>query len=174
MKLKEEQRAEIRFCVRSGMSPSVTYARILAIHGQNALSKSSIFRWHKEFCDGRTQLKDFDHNPHPRKVTRAKVEEVRRTVLTDKRQSVAHVARQVGLSVGSTHKVLRKKLQMRKRAATWIPHLLTVPQKQRRVDCARRSLARLRARNRLFMSSQAMNRGSFVGTHNPNRTTCSG
>lgn len=89
MKLKEEQCAEICFCVCSGMSPSVTYARILAIHGQNALSKSSIFRWYKEFHDGCTELKDKDHNPHLRKVTTAKVD---RGLLTDKRQSVSYVA----------------------------------------------------------------------------------
>lgn len=128
MKSKEEQRAEIRFCVRSGMSPTETFARLKNIHGNNCLSRSSVFRWHQTLRSG-GGIQDKVKQVQLRKVTPAKVDQLLRAVEEDRRQSVPQLARRVGLSVGSTHTALHKKLGMRKAPSRWIPHLLTAQEK---------------------------------------------
>ncbi len=100
MHAKEEQRAEIWFCVRSGMSPTETFERLRRIHGGATLSKSSVFRWHSRIRGGDNNLKDRDHNPGPRKLTAQKIQEVQQFVGADKRRTVRQVAAHVNLSRG--------------------------------------------------------------------------
>ena len=145
MKTKEEQRAEIQFCLREGRSPTETFDRLRAVHGQNCLSRAAVFRWHKELREGRG-LKDRPHPHQPRKVTDAKVREVSRVLDTNRRSSIATLARRTNISVGSVHKVLHQKLHMRKAPAQWIPHLLNDAQKARRVERARQALQMMRRR----------------------------
>ena len=146
MNNKAEQRAEICFCVRSGIGRGETLQRLVQIHGANALSKSQVNRWYRKFEDGHTQLTDAPRNQTPRKVNNAKVDEVRHLVTRSKNISVRQLSRETSLSIGSVHKVLRKKLGLKKRPAKWVLHHLTPAQKTRRMVLARAALQRLRQR----------------------------
>ncbi len=138
---KEDQRAEIRFCVRLGMSRSDTHAHLSRVHGQTVLSKAQMNRWYSRFAsDGTASLKDLPGSHGDRKLTAEKVRQVQGVVTQNRRSTCRQVAAQAGISNGAAHKCLRKKLGMRKRSATWVPHRLTAGQMQRRVDCSRASL----------------------------------
>ncbi len=147
MKSKEEQRAEIRFCVWSGWSPTETFDHLRGIHGPQTLCKSSVFHWHARFRSRDQDLKDKNHNPGPRKLTPETLQKLSDKVNEDRRKTVRQLAHEMELSHGSVHTGLWKKLGVRKKSAAWIPHLLTAAEKLRRVTRARAALHMLRQRN---------------------------
>ncbi len=140
---KIDQRVEIKFCQRSGMNRMQTIQRLRAVHRHGCLSDATIRRWFNKFEAGENRTSDLPRSGAPRLRTPDKIRQVRALVNDDKRQSVACLARRSQLSVGTTHKLLRQDLHLSKKPAKWVPHLLTQPQKDRRVAMARQSLARL-------------------------------
>ena len=61
-------------------------------------------------------------------------------VATDARFTTRHIAKCVGISVGSAHTILMCDLKMRRISARWIPHLVTKEQKLDRVRIAKQLL----------------------------------
>ena len=62
-------------------------------------------------------------------------------VKQDARLSVKDIASCTGISEGSVQRILKKRLDLRKVCARWVPHLLTEEQKtQQRLKCARELL----------------------------------
>lgn len=59
----------------------------------------------------------------------------------DKRHTIRQTSRHCNISTGLAHKIIWKELKLTKKPATWVPHLLTEPQRQRRVDLAMEALA---------------------------------
>ena len=61
-------------------------------------------------------------------------------VQQDARSSVKDIASCTGISEGSVQTILKKRLDLRKVCARWVPHLLTEEQKTQRLKCARELL----------------------------------
>lgn len=55
---KEEQRAFIKFCVNLGKTPTETKQLLEQANNGRTVSRPLVFRWHKEFRDGRKSTKD--------------------------------------------------------------------------------------------------------------------
>ncbi len=140
---KADQRAEIRFCVKSGLTRRQTLEKLTAVHGANTLSKSQVNKWFAKFATGDDNIKDQPRNATPRTATPAKVQAIRASVVADWRSTLRSLAAQHGVAPSTVHRVLHKSLDLKKRSAHWIPHLLTPDEKRRRIDCARRALALL-------------------------------
>ncbi len=146
---KKDQRCEIWFCVRQGLSRQDTREQLRHAHGQSTLFVSQINWWYSRFlADPDRNDSDLCHNPGPRKATPVKVNEVRAVLDRDKRATCRQIACEVGVSNGTAHNILRKKLKLSKKPAKWVPHLLTPAQKLRRITAARASLAMFRRHNR--------------------------
>ena len=58
----------------------------------------------------------------------------------DAQLSVKDIASCTGISEGSLQTILKKRLDLRKVCARWVPHLLTEEQKTHRLKCARELL----------------------------------
>ena len=58
----------------------------------------------------------------------------------DARLSVKDIASCTGISEGSVQTILKKRLDLRKVCARWVPHLLTEEQKTQHLKCARELL----------------------------------
>ena len=144
-KQKEDQRAEIWFCVRSRMSRLECYNSLRAVHGANTLSKSQVNRWFSRFVsDANAFIKDLPRANGGRVLTPTKVNEIRDAVVADRRKTCRQLARETGVSKGSAHTAVRRKLGLRKKSAHWIPHLLNDQQRRRHVQTARRALQFIR------------------------------
>ncbi len=144
---KEDQRAEIQFCVRLGMSRTEIHRHLTAAHGAQTLSKSQINRWMSRIsADPGVTLKDKPQTAGGWKLTAAKLAQIHALVQADRRITTWRVAAATGLSNGCAHKALRKCLQMTKKSAKWIPHLLTNAQCVRRQNLARQALQCIRRR----------------------------
>ncbi len=145
---KVDQRYEIRLMIKEGTPVREVIARMQNLHGNNCLSVSSIRRWCAWFQSGQDRIQNLPKTGAPKKRNAKKVAEIRALVTQDRRSSIREISRQVGLSFGCVQKSLHKDLQLKKRSARWIPHLLTPDQKVRRVAQARAALQQIRSRTR--------------------------
>ncbi len=113
----------------------------------NVLSKSQVNRWFSRFvADGNASLKDLPRAHSNQVLTPAKLDDIRDALQDDRRKTCRQLARETGVSRGSIHTAVHRKLGLRKKSAHWIPHLLTPAQKLRRVVTTRASLQFLRRR----------------------------
>jgi hypothetical protein len=54
--LQQEQRYVIRYCIRRGLSASETLEEKHEAYGDECLKKTAIFKWHKQFKEGRESV----------------------------------------------------------------------------------------------------------------------
>ena len=72
-----------------------------------AVSKTLVFRWHKKFQDGFTNLKDGSHPGQPKTVvTKTNIAAVAGLIKLDVKLTVKYIAHSVGISSGSAHDIL--------------------------------------------------------------------
>ena len=62
------------------------------------------------------------------------IERVRQIICEDRRRTVDEVSMLVGISHGTCYKILTEDLKMRRVASKFVPRLLSVDQKQQRLD----------------------------------------
>ena len=70
------------------------------------------------------------------------MENVAKQLNDDRRYSCDETAHDLDISHGSVHRILTERLQMRKIAARWVPHMLSESEKHQRVNIARKLLKR--------------------------------
>ena len=88
------------------------------------------FRWVKAFKAGKFSVEDDTCPGRPKtSVTKANIAAVKIVVEQDARLSVKDIASCTGISEGSVQTILKKRLDLRKVCARWVPHLLIVEQK---------------------------------------------
>ena len=144
---KKEQQFEMRFLAKEGLSAKQIHDRLIAVHGQNAVSRTTVQRWLLKFRIDPDNVSDMQRSGRPRVQDPGNIDKVRQVLAADKRTSVRQAARTTGLSRATTHRIIQKDLSKTKKPAKWVPHLLTQPQRNRRVLLARAALALLRRRN---------------------------
>ena len=71
----------------------------------------------------------------------------------DARLSVKDIANCIGISEGSVQTILKKRLDLRKVCARWVPHLLTKEQKTQNLKCARELLKTYKCCNSRVISN---------------------
>ena len=96
-----------------------------------------INEWYSRFKDGSTSV---DSKPrHSRSSTSRNdnvINQVRTLVMPDRRITVRELADEVGVSIGSTHTILSADLVLRGVSVKFVPKLLTMEQKQLRLEIA--------------------------------------
>ena len=68
------------------------------------------------------------------------MKKIHRIVLNDRKVKVRELADMLKISAERVHHILHEHLQMKKLCARWVPRLLTIDEKQRRVDDSERNL----------------------------------
>ena len=82
---------------------------------------------------GKFSVKDDTCPGRPKtSVTKANIAAVKIVVEQDARLCVRYIASYTGISEGSMQTILKKRLNLRKVCARWVPHLLTEKQKPQR------------------------------------------
>ena len=87
----------------------------------------------------------------------------------DARLSVKDIARCTGISEGSVQTILKKRLNLRKVFARWVPHLLTEEQKTQRLKCARGLLKTYKGCNSRVISNLLTGDETCVHRFEPQR-----
>ena len=87
----------------------------------------------------------------------------------DARLSVKDIASCTGISEGSVQAILKKRLDLRKVCARWVPHLLTEEQKTQRLKCARERLKTHKGCNSRVISNLLTGDETWVHMFEPHR-----
>ncbi len=139
------QRCIIWWLWKQGRCGADIWRDLTFVFGQDTYHVDSVRHWIREFNQGRVRITDMDRSGRPRTARSAdNVEAVLEIVSADRKKRVAEIAMEVQLSHSSVHRILRKDLNMHKKAAKFVPHLLTQRHKDQRLEACRQNLRWLR------------------------------
>ena len=130
----------------------------------------TLIRWVKAFKAGIFSVKDDTRPGRPKtSVTKANIAAVKIVVEQDARLSVKDIVSCTGISEGSVQTILKKRLDLRKVCARWVPHLLTEAHKTQRLKCARELLKTYKGCNSRVISSLLTGDKTWVHMFEPQR-----
>jgi len=146
---KREYRILIKHCFLMGKTSEQSLKWLQKCYPTSAPSRTTVYRWFSEFKMGRTSVEDAPRSGRPKEATNAEIaKQVHRIVLSDRKVKLHELANAVDISKERAGYILHDVLEMKKLSARWVPRLLTVDQKQQRVDDSTAGLALLQ-RNRV-------------------------
>ena len=144
MDRKHEMRGAIKFCFKCGLSQAETLRSVRRVFPNASLA--TVHRWWRKFeTDPNLSVRDKARPGRPKKRTSEKVEEIRALLEENAKRTVRNIAPKVNLSISSTHRILKKDLNLSKKVAKLLPHELTGRQKERRLTLAHNMLHRIRS-----------------------------
>lgn len=133
-----EQRAVIKFNAKIGKSPSETFRLMQEAYGDNCLSRTQVFDWHKRFLEGRESLEDDKHTGRPISVrTPEMIEKIREFVANDRCATLRMMAEELNIDKETIRVILHEDLGKTKVCARFVPHTLTDDQKSMRINHSR-------------------------------------
>ena len=103
-----EQRLAINFCFKTGKSDTKTLQMVNAAYGDQALSRSNVFRWYGQFCDGRNDPRSGRpterHNDN-------NVEKISQLLLQNRHLSLRILADEVNIGKDTVRKIVFEDVQ---------------------------------------------------------------
>ena len=100
---------------------------------EQAMGRSQTFQWFSWFKAGRTSIDD-ERSGRPLSSSTPKIERVRQIIREDRRRTINEVSMLVGINHRTCHKILTEDLKTRRVASKFVPKLMSVDQKQQRLD----------------------------------------
>lgn len=132
---KSEFRVLIKHCFLMGKNTIEAKEWLEKHYGDSAPSYSAIKKWFAEFRRGRTSTNDAERSGRPNDAIIPEInQQVSKIVLEDQRVKVREIAETVGISIGSTVKILHEHLHMKKLNVKWVPHFLDTKQKKKKIQ----------------------------------------
>jgi hypothetical protein len=93
MESSSEQRVAIKFCFKAGKTATETVEVVRAAYGDEALTRSNIFRWYRRLREGREDVQDDTRNGGPSgSRTDGDIENVRQLLLQSRHLSLRMTA----------------------------------------------------------------------------------
>ena len=110
-------------------------------YGDSASGKSTIIDWYAKFKRSRTNTDGAECSGRPKSaVLSENITKVHKIVLGDGKLKLREIADTLKISEGSVLTILHESMRMRKLFSKWVPHLLTLDQKQQRLEDSERCL----------------------------------
>ena len=128
---REHFRAIIFYNFRRGLNQQQCIDELNSIFGDEAPSRTSVYRWFTEFNRGRSSLNDEFREGRPKSVVVPKnIDAVRELILQDRHVTYREIEVTLNISGTSIHSILHEHLAVKKICSRWIPHNLTIAQKR--------------------------------------------
>jgi len=146
-----EQRVDIKFCFKAGLSATETLVLLQKAYGNEALNRSNVFRWYSRFREGRELVK-YDERGGPPKSTRTEVNiaAVADLVKNYLRSASRMIAESLNIPKTVVRQILKEDLGKRKLCARFVPHSLTPEQREDRVTSCQDIIAMADADKNFF------------------------
>jgi len=137
-----EQRLAIKFCFKATKCATGPLRMVNAAYGDQAPSRSNVFRWYGRFRDGRENTED---DPRSGRSTECRnnnnVEKNSQLLLQNRHLSLRMLADEANIGKGTVRKIVVEDLRKRKICSRFVPHSLTPEQKDRRTAACRDLIA---------------------------------
>ena len=170
MDQKTEISSYIKCHIRLNIDSKRIFNELCGIYGPQTISMRTVFRWVKAFKAGKFSVEDDTRPGRPKTfVTKANIAAVKIVVEQDARLSVKDIVSCIGISEGSVQIILKKRLDLRKVCARWVPHLLTEEQKTQRLKCDRELLKTYKGCNTRVISNLLTGDETWVHMFEPKR-----
>ncbi len=141
MPVKLAQKVCVWFSMKCGDQPAETMTMMRLCFQQNCHSKAMVCRWHKSFREGCTKLGDLFCGCHRTKRTDANVKRCADSLGGNCWQSIHEVGIKANLTYGTVQRILHHDLELSKRAAKMVPHLLLEVHKRNCLEFCHEMLA---------------------------------
>ena len=130
----------------------------------------TVFRWVKAFKAGKFSVENDTRPGRPEtSVNKANIAAVKIVIKQDVRLSVKDIASCTGISEGNVQTILKKRLDLRKVCARWVPHWLTEEQKTQHLKCAWELLKTYKGCNSQVISNLLTGDETWVHMFEPQR-----
>lgn len=132
---KCEQHSVIRFLLAQEVGVSKICKQLKDVYGENAMCRSKVYKWKKDFEDGRTNV---HHEPgtsgRPSVISETLVTLVRNAVFSDRRFTISDLlTKYPAVSRSTMHDIVTRCLGFKKICARWVPKELTPKHKEARM-----------------------------------------
>ncbi len=167
MPVKLQQRFNIFFSQRMGVTMSVTVKAIQYVYGDSALSKVQIRHWWRLFAAGRNVVVDLPCRSKERTGrTDGNIQRIKGLLDADKRLTIANLSVQTGISWSTCHRIVHLDLQLTRKSTKFVPHLLQECHLRDRFDMSSRMLAKIKEDPHFLETVITMDE-SWVYCYNP-------
>ena len=101
-----EHRSAIKFCLRNEISVAETFRMLQKAFGDLAMSQKNVYKWYKNFKEGREGVDDLEHPGRPLTSTKEQhVNQIKEFVHKNRRSTIRDLVDTIGISRGSLHTV---------------------------------------------------------------------
>ena len=113
-----EQRINLKLLVKLKKGPTESLKLFIEVYGEDVMTRTQIFEWHKRFKNGREEVEDDPKSGRPStSKTDDNIARVKQLVRNDRRLTVRMIGEELGLNRQSVRKILRNDLGVRKVAS---------------------------------------------------------
>ena len=128
----EHLRTIIFYNFRRRLTQQQCIDELNSIFGDEASSRISVYRWYGEFNRGRSSLQDEFREDYPKSVVEPEtIDAVLQ--LQDRHVTYREIETTLGISGTSVHSILHEHLTVKKICLCWIPHNLSITQKNKSI-----------------------------------------
>uniref|UniRef100_A0A8C4QUV3 Mos1 transposase HTH domain-containing protein n=1 Tax=Eptatretus burgeri TaxID=7764 RepID=A0A8C4QUV3_EPTBU len=129
-----EQRANLKFLAKLGKTPYESFTMLQQVYGEETMSRTRAFEWHKRFKEGRGEVEDDPRSGRPSTSrTVDNIECVKQMVRADRRLTVRMIGEELSINKDTVWSIITENLEMRTVYSKMVPKLLSKDQKQQRV-----------------------------------------
>ena len=135
---REHFRAILFYNFRRGLTQQQCIDTLNSIFGPEASSRTSVYRWYFEFKLGRSSLLDEFREDRPKSVVVPEtIDAGRQLILQDRHVTYCETEATIGISGTSIQSILHEHLTVKKIYSRWIPHYLSLVQKNQSIRVAK-------------------------------------
>ena len=140
-----EQRAYIKICTTLDQSPTIIHDNLVKVYGEAAYSYRNVARWAALFKAGKSKLMDKTRSGRPiTEMNKANIDLVQSLIDKNPRISYSILEEKTFLSRGTLNRIIKDKLKLTKRSSRWVPHKLSLKNKQQRLEFCQAILEKFR------------------------------
>ena len=107
LELELEQRTNIKYHVKLGKSGNEIREMLVQVYGDNAMKKTTVYKWVKRFSEGRESVTDEERSGRPATSrTEENVAKIHQIVRENRQLTVRSIAEQVNIDTETVRKIL--------------------------------------------------------------------
>lgn len=138
---KKEFRVLIKHCFLAKKNTVEAKVWLDKHYLDSAPGKSTVEKWYAKFKRGEMSTEDDARSGRPKEVvTDENIKKIHKIILDNRKVTLNDIAKTLSISKERVGHIINEYLDMRKLCAKWVPRVLTIDQKQQRVDDSKHCL----------------------------------